>query len=67
MNGQGKTLVLRGDVVKPLAPVAVEFAVLSAPALIFGGFAAVFVVRPVMPDALASPPADLREGVVLLI
>ena len=67
MNGQGKWLVTPGAQVKPPAPRLLDIAI-AAPAMPrFELLLDVVAGRAIVPDALASPPLDLRAGVVLLI
>jgi hypothetical protein len=66
INGQGKTLVLRGDVVRPEPLVAAGFAFLPTVAVLID-VAAVTAGREAPPDVLARPPSERRAGVVLLI
>ena len=67
LNGQGKHLVLRGDEVKPPEPAFLELVALLAAELGFEAVVHDVASRPVVPDVAASPPAELRAGVVLLI
>lgn len=66
MNGQGKTLVLLGAVVRPEPLLVVAFA-LPAPVAELVDVAGAPAGREATPDVVAEPPNERRVGVVLLI